>query len=181
MIFRSIMPSNIEIKARVADPARRRELAGRLAGAPPTVLQQTDTFFPGARGRLKLRELSPTEGELISYHRADLAGTKQSHYLLSRTTEPAALCAVLADAYGTGTVVTKTRLLYLAGQTRIHLDEVVGLGSFLELEVVLADGQSPDEGHRIAREIMAALGVRDEDLIEGAYADLLSTAFSDGL
>ncbi len=169
------MPSNIEIKARVADPTRQHALAARLAGgAPPTVLQQTDTFFPGARGRLKLRQLSPTEGELISYHRADLAGTKQSRYLLARTTEPAALRAVLADAYGTGTVVTKTRLLYLVGQTRIHLDEVVGLGSFLELEVVLADGQLPDEGHRIAREIMVALEVRDADLIEGAYADLLA-------
>ena len=168
------MPSNIEIKARVADPARRRELAERLAGTSPVVLQQTDTFFPGARGRLKLRELSPTRGELISYHRADLAGTKQSHYLLACTDDPAALRAVLADAYGTGTVVTKTRLLYLVGQTRIHLDEVAGLGSFLELEVVLAEGQSPDEGHRTAREIMAALEVRDEDLIEGAYADLLA-------
>ena len=168
------MPSNIEIKARAADPARQHALAARLAGGvPPVVLHQTDTFFPGARGRLKLRQLSPTEGELISYHRADLAGTKQSRYLLSRTTEPAALCAVLADAYGTGTVVTKTRLLYLVGLTRIHLDEVVGLGSFLELEVVLADGQSPDEGHRVAREIMAALKIREEDLIEGAYADLL--------
>ncbi len=170
------MPSNIEIKARVSDPARKRELAESLAGTPPTVLQQEDTFFPGARGRLKLRQLSPTHGELISYHRADLAGTKQSHYLISRTAEPAALRAVLADAYGTGTVVTKTRLLYLVGQTRIHLDEVVGLGSFLELEVVLSDDQSPDEGHRIAREIMAALEVRDEDLIEGAYADLLAAA-----
>lgn len=169
------MPSNIEIKARDSDPARRRHLAETLAGTPPTVLQQTDTFFPGARGRLKLRQLSPTHGELISYHRADLAGTKQSHYLISRTAEPAALRAVLADAYGTGTVVTKTRLLFLVGQTRIHLDEVVGLGSFLELEVVLANGQSPAEGHRIAREIMTALEIRDEDLLTGAYADMLSS------
>ncbi len=167
------MPSNIEIKARVSDPARKRELAASLADIPPTVLQQTDTFFPGARGRLKLRQLSPTHGELISYHRADVAGTKQSRYLISRTDDPAALREVLADAYGTGTVVTKTRLLYLVGQTRIHLDEVTGLGSFLELEVVLANGQSPDEGHRIAREIMAALEVGEEDLLTGAYADML--------
>lgn len=168
------MLSNIEIKARVSDPARKRELAEQLAGTPPTVLRQTDTFFPGARGRLKLRQLSPTHGELISYHRADSAGTKQSYYLLACTDAPAALRAVLADAYGTGTVVTKTRLLYIAGQTRIHLDEVVGLGSFLELEVVLADDQSPDEGHRIAREMMTALEVRQEDLLTGAYADMLA-------
>ena len=39
---------------------------------------------------------------------------------------PAALRAVLASALGTGIVVSKTRLLYLVGQTRVHLDEVAG-------------------------------------------------------
>ena len=168
------MPSNIEIKARIADPARKRELAERLAGAPPTTLHQQDTFFPCASGRLKLRQFSATHGELIAYQRADVSGTKQSDYLLCQTTTPAALRDTLASALGTGVVVTKTRLLFLAGQTRVHLDDVDGLGSFLELEVVLADGQPPGEGHRIAREIMAALEVREDDLIEGAYADLIT-------
>ena len=71
-------------------------------------------------------------------------------------------------------VVTKTRLLFMVGQTRVHLDEVEGLGDFLELEVVLADGQTPAEGHYIAREIMAALEVQDEDLLTGAYADMIA-------
>ena len=168
------MPSNIEIKARVADPARQRELTERLTTEPPTVLHQQDTFFPCAHGRLKLRRLAEDRGELIAYRRADVAGTKQSDYLLAHTTEPEALRAVLAEALGTGVVVTKTRHLYLVGQTRVHLDEVEGLGSFLELEVVLAEGQPPEEGHRLAREIMAALEVREEDLIEGAYADMFT-------
>ncbi len=137
------MPSNIEIKARVADPARKRTLAERLALSPPTVLHQQDTFFPCANGRLKLRQLSDSHGELIAYHRADVSGTKQSDYLIYPTTTPAALRAALASALGIGVVVTKTRRLFLVGQTRIHLDEVENLGSFLELEVVLADGQRP--------------------------------------
>ena len=168
------MPSNIEIKARVADPARKRELAARLAGAGPEIIRQQDTFFPCAHGRLKLRQLAENHGELIAYRRADVSGTKQSDYLLSRTDAPAKLRAVLARALGTGTVVTKTRLLYLVGQTRVHLDEVIGLGSFLELEVVLVEGQPPEEGHRIARELMTALEVSEADLIEVAYADLLA-------
>ena len=168
------MPSNIEIKARCTDPARQHALAAKLADAPPTTLRQQDTFFPCATGRLKLRQLASDRGELIAYQRADVAGTKQSDYLLAHTTDPAALRATLAAALGTGTVVTKTRLLYLAGQTRIHLDEVEGLGSFLELEVVLAPGQSPGEGHRVAREIMQQLEVGEADLIVGAYADLLT-------
>ena len=168
------MPSNIEIKARAEDFARKRGLSERLAGGPPEVIRQQDTFFPCATGRLKLRRLAADRGELIAYRRVDVAGTKQSDYLLYRTAEPEGLRAVLAEALGTGVVVTKTRLLYLVGQTRVHLDEVEGLGTFLELEVVLAQGQAAAEGHRVAREIMEKLEVREEDLIEGAYADLLA-------
>ena len=168
------MPSNIEIKASVVDFARKRELAGRLAGGPPEVIQQQDTFFPCGNGRLKLRQLAAGRGELIAYRREDLAGTKQSDYLLYRTGEPEALRGVLAEALGTGVVVTKTRLLYLVGQTRVHLDEVEGLGTFLELEVVLAEEQAAEDGHRIAREIMEKLEVREGDLLTGAYADMLA-------
>jgi adenylate cyclase class IV len=60
------------------------------------------------------------------------------------------------------------------GQTRIHLDEVEGLGTFLELEVVLKPGQPAEEGHAIAAELMRELEVVDSDLLACAYADLLS-------
>ena len=174
------MPANIEIKARAQDFARKQALAEALAGGPPEILRQQDTFFPCGRGRLKLRRLAEDRGELISYRRDDVVGTKQSDYLLYRTAEPEALRATLADALGTGVVVTKTRRLYLVGQTRVHLDEVEGLGTFLELEVVLAEGQAAEEGHQIARAVMEKLEVQEEDLIEGAYADLLAAAGSPG-
>jgi adenylate cyclase class IV len=59
------------------------------------------------------------------------------------------------------------------GQTRVHLDEVEGLGEFMELEVVLRQGQTDLEGQAIARDLMSRLGVHEEDLLEGAYMDLL--------
>ncbi len=64
-------------------------------------------------------------------------------------------------------------MLLRVGQTRIHLDSVRGLGCFVELEVVLRDNQLPDEGRRIAREVMTALNIHECDGVEGAYADLL--------
>ena len=67
----------------------------------------------------------------------------------------------------------KHRTLYLVGRTRIHLDRVESLGHFLELEVVLAEGESPDAGVKEARALMTALGLADDQLIDGAYVDLL--------
>jgi len=41
----------------------------------------------------------------------------------------------LSKAVGIKGTVKKERLLYLVGQTRVHVDNVQGLGNFMELEV----------------------------------------------
>jgi predicted adenylyl cyclase CyaB len=79
----------------------------------------------------------------------------------------------LTHALGTVGRVRKRRRVYFVGQTRVHLDEVQGLGSFLELEVVLAPAQSVEQGQLVAHDLLAALGVADTDLVAGAYVDLL--------
>ena len=80
----------------------------------------------------------------------------------------------LYKAYGTGRV-QKLRTLFLRGRTRIHLDEVAGLGDFLELEVVLADRELPARGLDEANDLLRRLGVDSSQLIEGSYLDLLAT------
>jgi predicted adenylyl cyclase CyaB len=110
---------------------------------------------------------------LIWYDRPNTAGSKRSDYRLAAVADPATLRDVLERAYGVTQVVEKMRTLCLVGQTRIHLDEVDGLGSFVELEVVLQDGQPESEGHRIAAELMARLGIAPSDLLTSAYVDML--------
>jgi adenylate cyclase class IV len=53
------------------------------------------------------------------------------------------------------------------------VDDVEGLGQFMELEVVLREGQGDAEGQAIAEGLMAGLGVERGDLLEGAYMDLI--------
>jgi predicted adenylyl cyclase CyaB len=72
-------------------------------------------------------------------------------------------------------MVRKRRTLYLVGQTRVHLDEVEGLGHYLELEVVLEPEESTEDGAAVAHELMATLGISDEDLEANAYIDLISS------
>ena len=167
------MPANIEIKARARNFAEIRRRAESLSDTPVNVLPQEDIFFNTPQGRLKLRILSANSGQLIYYTRPDQEGPKRSDYHISLTTEPENLKRVLELAYGIRGVVRKTRYLYLVGQTRVHLDDVEGLGQFMELEVVLRDGQSDAEGQAIAEDLMSRLGVEKSDLVEGAYMDLI--------
>ena len=167
------MPSNIEIKARVRNVEEIRARAEQLSDTPVQAISQEDTFFGTPRGRLKLRILAPDEGQLIYYTRPDQEGPKRSDYQLYRTSDPDGLKRILELAYEVRGVVRKMRYLYLVGQTRVHLDDVEGLGQFVELEVVLEEGQSDTEGQAIAEELMASLGVEKRDLLEGAYMDLI--------
>ena len=167
------MATNIEIKARIQDPDRLRELVEKLCDTPGEVLLQEDTFFHTPRGRLKLRVLAPDRGQLIYYERENASGPKPSNYNISPTSDPDSLKTVLSAGLGVRGVVRKRRLVYVVGNTRIHLDEVEGLGSFLELEVVLSPGESPEAGKSMATELMGKLGIQESDLIEVAYIDLV--------
>ena len=166
------MPSNIEIKARARNIEEIKSRVGKLSGTPVQVILQEDTFFNTSQGRLKLRVLAD-HAELIYYTRPDQEGPKRSDYHITRSMDPENLKRVLELACGIRGVVRKTRYLYLVGQTRVHLDDVEGLGQFMELEVVMGDGQSDAEGQKIAEDLMTALGVERSDLVDGAYMDLL--------
>jgi adenylate cyclase class IV len=167
------VPRNIEIKARIASVEALLPLAQSLADGPALTIAQDDTFFTCAHGRLKLRDFGDGRGELIHYRRADTEGPKRSDYVRVPTDEPAALREALARAHGVLGRLRKVRRLLLAGPTRIHLDRVEGLGDFLELEVVLCDGQAEAEGAAVAERLLQRLGVAPEQQVAGAYLDLL--------
>lgn len=176
------MPSNIEIKARARNFDEIQARAEKLSSQPVEVIPQEDIFFNTPQGRLKLRILAGEKSQLIYYTRPDHQGPKRSDYHIFHTSDPEPLKRALELAYGIRGIVRKTRYLYLVGQTRVHLDDVEGLGSFMELEVVMQEGQSEAEGQAIAEDLMEHLGVARSDLLEGAYMDLLeSSAESSGL
>lgn len=167
------MARNIEIKARANDFQKQVSLAEALADSAARVLNQEDTFFEVPTGRLKLREFGDGTGVLIQYHRPDTTGPSESQYILSETAAPASLKEALAKALGIRAVVKKRRTVQMVGRTRIHLDEVEGLGEYLELEVVLEPGEASEDGVAVAKGLMAWLEIAPEDLVEPAYVDLL--------
>lgn len=172
------MARNVEIKALVADAAALRVKVAGLADRGAVEVDQDDTFFNCASGRLKLRAFPDGTGQLIYYQRANQQGPKESFYELSPTHAPDALRATLTLAYGQAGRVRKHRTLFEIGKTRVHLDEVEGLGHFLELEVVLADGESANKAVLAAHQWMKRFEINPDQLIEGSYVELLSHSIS---
>jgi predicted adenylyl cyclase CyaB len=170
------MARNVEIKAKVDDLGALRARVEARVGGKPEILDQEDVFFSVPKGRLKLRSFPGGGGELIAYARSDDVGPTLSTYRVYRTENPEGLKSFLSDLCGIRGIVRKRRLLYHIGRTRVHLDEVEGLGAFLELEVVLADEEEEADGERAATEILRDLGVVDERRMAAAYIDLLEEA-----
>jgi predicted adenylyl cyclase CyaB len=162
---------NLEFKTTLDDPkaalARARALGAELWGD----LRQTDTYFNVPMGRLKLRETAGLQAELIAYARDESASDRTSDYAISRTPDAAPLLDVLTRALGVIAVVRKRRTLVTLDTTRIHLDNVEQLGSFLEIEVIVGE----DEAEAKARfdSLLAGLGYKPEDGIRASYLDLL--------
>ncbi|XP_045781646.1 uncharacterized protein LOC123878495 [Maniola jurtina] len=169
---------NVEIKAKISDYDAICEIAEALSGSPPTVIQQDDTFYKVNKGRLKMRVYANTSATLVRYDRDDKEGPKLCDYDLlqfsvSESKKAKDLDDILQKCLGIRGRVVKERRLYMVGQTRIHIDKVQDLGNFMELEVVLRPEQSLQDGQDIARDLQTKLGVKDEDLIQCAYVDLL--------
>jgi predicted adenylyl cyclase CyaB len=173
------MARNIEIKARVNDVAQLAQKVAAIATSGPSEILQDDTFFNCDTGRLKLRAFPDGHGELIFYRRADQQGPKESFYLTCSTPSSRSLREILSFVYGESGRVEKRRTLFFVGRTRVHLDQVKGLGEFLELEVVLNDGESAEAGIDEAQALMDQLSIDPSALIEGAYVDLLKEERAD--
>jgi predicted adenylyl cyclase CyaB len=165
----------VEIKAKLRDRAGVEEKTKRLTKIPAEEFEQEDVFFHTRNGRLKLRIINGRRAELIQYDREDSSGPKVSTYTVVPTDYPDRLREALEKACGLRAVVRKTRRLYWVKNTRIHLDRVEGLGDYVEFEVVLGGTQTVEDGERIARELIAELGIEEGDLVQGAYVDLLQT------
>ena len=162
---------NIELKARCDDLNAARYAAEALGAIRTATLEQTDTYFQVARGRLKLREIRGQGSELIWYEREDRAEARSSRYTIVPVGDSGSMKLALEGANGVRAVVKKTRELWLWHNVRIHLDDVAGLGTFLEFEAV----QGPGEDETVSRERVAQLSeaLRIGEIVPQSYVDLV--------
>jgi len=167
---------NVELKARDLDPERTLRAALADGAEDQGVLVQRDTYFAAREGRLKLREEDGRPSQLIAYSRADEAAARTSAYHLVDVPDPAGLTAALTDALGLVVVVAKRRRLLLRDGVRIHLDDVDGLGAWIELEAVAAPSSDLSEEHAKVARLREVLDMGEEHVVAEGYAALLLEA-----
>jgi predicted adenylyl cyclase CyaB len=164
---------NLEAKFRLINHAEAEARAAALGYVRRATLNQRDTFFRVASGKLKLREENGT-AVLIFYRRRESASLMLSDYEIVPVADPARWLRILEDALGAIAVVEKVRILMTRDNVRLHLDRVAKLGEFGEIEAVIADGDDPERSRGAVDEIIAALGGGPPDLIDVSYFEMLA-------
>jgi adenylate cyclase class 2 len=164
---------NIEFKARCADLAPIRNYLHSNGARREGEDHQIDTYFNVPHGRLKLRE-GLLENNLIHYERTDGEGPKASMITLVPVQRGSPMKKALTDALGIKVVVDKRREIYWKDNVKIHLDQVEGLGKFVEVEAIDYEGNIGREKlQRQCDHYLRVFEIKSEDLVAGSYSDLL--------
>lgn len=165
---------NIEIKARCANASSIRNYLQQQQARFVGVDDQTDTYFNTANGRLKMRQ-GPIENALIYYNRENKAGPKLSEVKLLPLDKNAELLKdVLTKTNGVKVLVKKKREIWFIDNVKFHIDEVEGLGSFVEIEAIDKDGSLGLE--KITEQCcfyLQQFQLGEDDLLTHSYSDLL--------
>ncbi len=164
---------NIEFKARCSDPDRIRQILTSRNADFKGIDHQIDTYFNVAEGRLKLRQ-GNIENHLIYYQREDVAGAKQSNVVLHPVQKGDSLREILSTSLGVLAVVDKKREIYFIDNVKFHIDQVEGLGSFVEVEAIDNEGTiEPEKLKEQCDSYQDLFQIQEEDMLAISYSDMI--------
>jgi len=167
------MSRNIEIKASYPNLEEATERLKKLPVQFEGVDEQTDIFYRVNSGRLKLRRSKLYGDLLIPYLREDQQQPKSSEYVLIAVSDADQIEKLLSQILGVDKKVHKFRAIYHFQNVRIHLDQVDGLGTYIELEAVVRNENDTGASRERINFLMKQLHICPENLIAKAYVDLL--------
>lgn len=163
------MAQNLELKIKIDQSETIVSLLEAMGAVEKELLNQKDIYYEFDKGLLKLR-LVNGRFELIKYLRDETGDRRWSNYDLMRL-EAENVEVYLSDIFTIDTIVEKVRKLYIYKNTRIHLDEVKQLGTYLELESVVVSTQA--EAQIEFDEVVNLLKIHKFDEIRSSYRDLI--------
>lgn len=168
---------NLELKARIQKEANTQKYFDM--NTKFQILEQKDTYFKTTKGRLKMREQKDVATEIskayaISYERPDTEESKLSNYDFYDIGDSKMFIKVFGGALETEIIVEKVRIVYFYQNARIHFDDVKGLGSFVEIEVVINNSEEKENAETLMNYLIKLLDIKDEQRIKVGYRELLA-------
>lgn len=163
------MPVNLELKQKVQSLEKIRNLLKMIGAEYKGLLNQRDVYFNVSGSLLKLRVMDNCS-ELIKYNRVESGEDRWSDYSILTIYDEKAE-DFFSSIFSVEAVVGKKRELWLYDNTRIHLDDVNDLGSFIELETLVLAGK--DDALKRFSEIIRLLELNIKDQILMSYRDLI--------
>lgn len=167
------MSKNLEIKVKLKNAENAVKLAERFCKGKATQRfeqKQEDVYYMVKKGRLKLRIINGKTGNLIHYFRTDKTLKRISNYTIAETDTPKNLKKILNSLYKKLITVKKTRVVFITGNVRIHIDKVSGLGHYLEFEIII---NSDKPAHTMMKKLIEHFGLDEKQFIKVSYSDLL--------
>ena len=178
--------TEVELKAALTGP-QAAELPGRLARlgfTPGDTLRETDLYWNGtARDfwktdealRLRREADAGSETVLLTYKgpKEDRRSNTRLEYETAVGDLDTARAILQALGFEAVCTVSKTRQTFRLGEVTACLDQVDGLGPFLELEHLLPDGAERETAVSGLLDLLDRLGVSRQALERRSYLELL--------
>lgn len=173
----------VELKIQADHDAVRTRLE-ELDATHDGTAHQTDTYYKSPfedllddEEALRVRRQRPIEDdtdedENILIYKGPLMDTesKTREELEAVVTDSNAMIAILEKmGFEQATVIDKEREFYSLDGYTVSLDSVVGLGQFIEIEMITDDIENARDG---ALELLEKLGLNPEEQIRNSYVDL---------
>jgi predicted adenylyl cyclase CyaB len=163
------LPRNLEIKLQLDSLKNIKQILNKNRIALKEVLIQKDVYYTVEKGLLKLR-IENGQSSLIYYLRNENSSKRWSDYEIVNFRN-GSIEKFFARFMTTEVAVSKIRELYIYNNTRIHLDKVKGLGSFIELETIVKNGLQ--DAQKRFNKMINMLELDIDKQIRASYRDLL--------
>ena len=165
--------TRIEIKAHCPDPDRTEAILASLGAGPTGRFSQVDYCYCLSDGRLIIRKNGPGDGVILYYVRAMSREPSRSDSTSVAIGDPEIMIRIFSSIVGKAVEVEKTRKVWIRDNVTANIDDVFGLGMFVELAATSEEWCVKDNIERI-RTLMLAMQIPKDAIVAKSYSDLIA-------
>lgn len=173
----------VEVKLKIKDPVSVEEELKNQGFCLDMILQETDTYYDGGlygikksgqalRVRRTVDCISGAEKSELNFKGAKIDEVSMARQELETVVESGETAMHILEAIGFHPVeprVVKKRRLLSCGNVHACMDEVEGLGSFLELEIMAESEDERPEALRRIEKLLGSVGYSMKDTTRVSY------------